>query len=98
MKQKTPHTIDLEVGTKIKTIRTERGMSQEELANSVGISYQQLYKYEKGINRISVSRLVLIARALGIPPASLLPTEEIPGVLKAAVAKTRPRPKSPGDA
>jgi len=76
MKQKAPHPIDLEVGRKIKTIRTERGMTQEELASNLGISYQQLHKYEKGINRLSVSRLVLIARTLGIPPASLLPVGE----------------------
>lgn len=76
MKQKAPHPIDLEVGRKIKTIRTERGMTQEELASNLGISYQQLHKYEKGINRLSVSRLVLIARTLGISPASLLPVGE----------------------
>lgn len=61
MKQEAPHSIDPEGGRKIRPIRVERGISQQEVANSPGITFQQLQKYEKGINRVSVSRSVQIA-------------------------------------
>ena len=60
------------VGTRIRAVRTEAGFSLEELAARMGISVQQLYKYETGVNRISVSRLIDIADGLGVDIESLL--------------------------
>ncbi len=54
-----------QIGIKIKRIRKALGMSQMELAEGVGVSFQQIQKYEKGINRISAERIQQIASALG---------------------------------
>ena len=58
--------IDKEIGIRIKKIRKSFGLSQIELAERVGISFQQIQKYEKGITRISVFRLRQISEALNI--------------------------------
>lgn len=59
--------VDLHVGAKVKTRRLMMGLSQEELATAIGVTFQQVQKYERGTNRISVSRLVEISRALKVP-------------------------------
>lgn len=59
-----PHPVDVHVGAKVKNRRLVLGMSQDELAKSCGITFQQVQKYERGTNRISVSRLTEIAAAL----------------------------------
>jgi transcriptional regulator with XRE-family HTH domain len=64
------------VGDTIKKYRLAVDMSQMELAEKIGISYQQLQKYEKGINNISISRLKQIAEVLKIPVGSLLEVQE----------------------
>jgi len=64
------------IGEIIKKYRLAANMSQMALAEKIGISYQQLQKYEKGINNISVYRLEQIAEALKIPISSFLETEE----------------------
>lgn len=58
--------IDKKIGQKIKRIRKSWGFSQIELAERVGISFQQIQKYEKGLTRISVMRLQQISEALGV--------------------------------
>ena len=63
--------IDAAVGARVRTRRKLLGMSQMSLAERIGVTFQQLQKYEKGTNRIGSSRLVQIAAALGISPASL---------------------------
>lgn len=62
-----PNPIDTDVGSRVKTRRLMLGMSQEELANSIDLTFQQVQKYERGTNRISVSRLVEISKALKTP-------------------------------
>ena len=64
---KAPNEIDKIIGALVYTARRERKLSQEELANKVGITFQQIQKYERGINRISVGRLYQIAGALEKP-------------------------------
>nr|WP_314095298.1 helix-turn-helix transcriptional regulator [uncultured Shinella sp.] len=64
-----PDPIDVELGAKIKARRRLMGMSQDTLANRLGVTFQQVQKHEKGTNRISVSRLVVIAYTLGPPPS-----------------------------
>ncbi len=58
---------DVEIGRKIRTLRLERGLSQSRLAVGIGLSFQQLQKYESGANRVSAGRLQKIAAILGVP-------------------------------
>jgi len=62
-----PNPVDIHVGAKVKSRRLVLGLSQEELAKSIGLTFQQVQKYERGTNRISVSRLVDICKALKTP-------------------------------
>jgi transcriptional regulator with XRE-family HTH domain len=62
--------IDEKIGKNLQKLRVFRGMTQETLADAVGVTFQQLQKYEKGKNRISVSRLWLLSHELGIPVAA----------------------------
>jgi|ERR1041385_775134 transcriptional regulator with XRE-family HTH domain len=52
---------DVEIGRKIRALRLERGLSQSDLANGIGLTFQQVQKYEKGTNRVSAGRLQRIA-------------------------------------
>jgi transcriptional regulator with XRE-family HTH domain len=63
--------IDVAVGANLRRVRSLRQMSQEALATQLGITFQQVQKYEKGVNRISASKLVLIAEALDCDLSSL---------------------------
>lgn len=63
--------IDVSVGARIRLIRKMRGWSQQALAEAVGVSFQQVQKYESGANRVSASMLVRIAAALGVSIAEL---------------------------
>jgi len=71
MDVKRPHTIDKVVGRNIRTYRLLKGISQTDLGDKVGITFQQIQKYEKGVNRVGSSRLFLIAEALGVPVTDL---------------------------
>lgn len=62
-----PHPIDIHVGKRIRHRRWEIGMSQQDLAEIVGVRFQQIQKYELGTNRVSASRLWDIADAMKIP-------------------------------
>jgi transcriptional regulator with XRE-family HTH domain len=61
-----PNPIDVHVGARLRLRRTLLGFSQEKLGESVGITFQQLQKYERGANRISASRLFNLAQVLGV--------------------------------
>jgi transcriptional regulator with XRE-family HTH domain len=58
---------DLELGKRIRLRRVELGISQSDLAAKLGVSFQQVQKYEKGVNRVGASRLQQIATALAVP-------------------------------
>ena len=62
-----PHTTDIHVGRKVREARAAKGMSQEQLGKMLGVSFQQVQKYEKGTNRIGSSRLWDIATSLDTP-------------------------------
>ena len=64
---KKPKSVDIVVGKRVRLRRVAIKMSQEELAKALGITFQQVQKYENGTNRISCSRLYDIARALKTP-------------------------------
>ena len=65
---KTGNPIDRHVGARIRMQRMVRGVSQADLGNAVGVSFQQVQKYEKGTNRVGASRLHQIADALEVTP------------------------------
>lgn len=71
--QSQARTIDLEVGKRIRSIRNEAEISMQTLAPQVGVSWQQLAKYERAENRVSAGRLWLIAKALGQPMTAFIP-------------------------
>jgi transcriptional regulator with XRE-family HTH domain len=61
--------VDTHVGLKIRARRNLLGMSQTELADTAGITFQQIQKYEKGANRVGAGRLQQFSEALGVPPS-----------------------------
>jgi transcriptional regulator with XRE-family HTH domain len=69
---KTPHPVDIAVGARVRTARVARGLSQAALAEQLGLTFQQVQKYERGANRISASKLVEIAQTLELAPAEFL--------------------------
>ena len=68
--------IDVEVGINLRRVRKEKSLSQDELGKALGITFQQVQKYENGKNRMSASMLVKAARKLDIQPADLLPASD----------------------
>ena len=65
--RKTPNPIDVHVGSRVRLRRMLVGMSQEKLGEALGLTFQQIQKYEKGANRIGASRLFMISQILGVP-------------------------------
>ncbi|MDA8325453.1 MAG: helix-turn-helix transcriptional regulator [Nitrospiraceae bacterium] len=65
------------IGELIRQMRKSWGKSQMQLADKIGVSYQQVQKYEKGINKLSLSRLKQISGALGVPVSMFLDEEEL---------------------
>ena len=76
MSVKSPDHIDVEVGQRIKIQRTALGLSQTAFANRLGVTSQQVLKYEKGINRIGAGRLTKIANTLRVPVTNLLGVDD----------------------
>jgi transcriptional regulator with XRE-family HTH domain len=62
-----PNPIDMHVGARLRLRRTLLGLSQEKLGEAIGLTFQQVQKYERGANRIGASRLFDIARVLDVP-------------------------------
>jgi transcriptional regulator with XRE-family HTH domain len=62
-----PNPIDVHVGSRVRMRRLLLGMNQEALANALGLTFQQVQKYEGGANRVSASRLKAMAEILGVP-------------------------------
>ena len=58
---------DVEIGKRIRALRLERGLSQTELGNLLGVTFQQIQKYEKGANRVAAGRLQRVAESLDVP-------------------------------
>lgn len=68
-----PHSVDIFAGERLRTVRKTLGISQSTVASMIGVTFQQLQKYENARNRISVSRLHEICRALNCKPGSFFP-------------------------
>lgn len=75
--KKKPNPIDIHVGGRIRLRRNMQGMSQERLGEQLGITFQQIQKYEKGTNRVGASRLQEISSILQVPVAYFF--EDAPG-------------------
>ena len=72
MSVKSPDHVDIEVGQRIRIYRKAKGLSQTTLADQLGVTFQQVQKYENGTNRIGAGRLMRIAQVLGVPVTTLL--------------------------
>ncbi|MDA0997146.1 MAG: helix-turn-helix transcriptional regulator [Proteobacteria bacterium] len=80
-----PHPVDVHVGSRVRLRRTMLGMSQEKLGEAVGLTFQQIQKYERGANRIGSSRIYQFSRILDVPVSFFfedMPSEALsaPGV------------------
>lgn len=85
------HPVDVHVGSRIKLRRKLLGYSQNELAALLNVSFQQVQKYEKGINRVSASRLYEISHLLRVPVGFFF--EDMPSDVVALLAKLNPSNK-----
>ncbi len=86
-----PHRVDVHVGKRVRHRRWLVGMTQQQLAEQVGIKFQQIQKYETGANRISASRLWDIAEALEVPVSFFFEG------LEETVSEDSDKPKVPAD-
>jgi transcriptional regulator with XRE-family HTH domain len=66
-KSDKPNPVDVHVGSRVRLRRTLLGMSQEKLGEAIGLTFQQVQKYERGANRIGASRLYDLSRVLDVP-------------------------------
>jgi transcriptional regulator with XRE-family HTH domain len=76
MTPKKPDPVDVEVGQRIRIQRLQSGLSQTSLAEQLGVTFQQVQKYEKGVNRVGAGRLTKIAKVLGVPVASFFGAQD----------------------
>ena len=83
---KEPNPIDVHVGMRVHVRRTMRGISQSKLGDALNVTFQQVQKYEKGVNRISASRLYQISQTLDVPISYFF--DELPDNIS--------EPKAPG--
>src|ERR1700710_1358703 len=91
MAKKAPNPIDKHVGSRVRMRRMMVGMSQEKLGDALGLTFQQIQKYEKGTNRIGASRLQQISEILQVPVAFLF--EGVPsGAVNAEGVSDAPSP------
>jgi transcriptional regulator with XRE-family HTH domain len=80
---KRPDAADVALGRRLKSLRVRRGLSQTALGEVLGVSFQQIQKYERGAHRLRVSQLRRLAEALAVSAAELL---EIPGTESSKIA------------
>lgn len=74
----TPDAVDIHVGERVRAERVRRDLSQSELGAAIGVTFQQVQKYERGANRISASMLARIAKALDTAIADFFPLDDVP--------------------
>jgi len=91
--KKKPDPIDIHVGSRVRLRRAMMGMSQEKLGDRLGITFQQIQKYEKGTNRMGASRLQNIAAVLNTPVAFFF--EDAPQTVDSTAEEGENESKSP---
>jgi transcriptional regulator with XRE-family HTH domain len=82
---KDPDRVDVQIGQRIRVQRLAIGMSQTTLADALGVTFQQVQKYEKGVNHVGAGRLTKIATVLQVPVASLLGADNHTGAADSAL-------------
>ncbi len=87
-----PSPVDVHVGARVRVRRTLLGMSQTTLGDAIGLTFQQMQKYEKGTNRISASRLFALSRVLNVPIQFFF--DDMPTAVAASSAHTKRRGKA----
>ena len=87
-----PHPVDVHAGARVRQRRTLLGMTQTDLGNAIGMSFQQVQKYENGKNRISASRLFALVRVLDVSIEYLF--EDMPSEVAAISPATKRRGKA----
>ena len=92
MSAKSPNVIDRHVGSRMRIQRMVIGMSQEKLGDALGITVQQIQKYEKGVNRIGASRLHKLAGVLNVPITYFFDAHDGSGVISAERQEGAPDP------
>jgi transcriptional regulator with XRE-family HTH domain len=86
---RSPSPVDVAVGRNVHFWRLARGLSQTQLADRLGVTFQQVQKYETGHNRVSMGRLVKTAAVLRIPISALFEGTEADGQLLALISDSR---------
>ena len=81
-----PSPIDVHVGSRIRLRRTLMGMSQERLGEALGLTFQQVQKYERGVNRVGASRLYDLSRVLDVPISFFF--DDMPDTMQATPGNT----------
>jgi transcriptional regulator with XRE-family HTH domain len=76
VRKEQPDSVDISVGRQVRALRQARRLSMEQLASQIGVTYQQVQKYESGLNRISASMLARIARILDVRIGDFFPEED----------------------
>lgn len=89
-----PDPVDVHVGARLKQRRNLLGMSQEQMGRALGLTFQQIQKYERGANRMGASRLHQISKLLNVPVAWFF--EDMPGVVLPRIGLAEP-PQDPLD-
>ena len=90
-----PHPVDLYVGSRVRLRRTLKGMSQQRLAEALGLTFQQIQKYERGVNRIGSSRLFELSEVLDVPPSFFFdgaPSQTESAAAVPGMAESQPEP------
>jgi transcriptional regulator with XRE-family HTH domain len=88
-----PNPVDVHVGSRVRLRRTLLGMSQEKLGEAIGLTFQQVQKYERGANRVGASRLFDLSRVLDVPVGFFF--DEMPDDVAASSPAQRPGNKQP---
>ena len=94
MAGKKPNPVDTHVGSRVRLRRMLLGMSQERLGEAMSLTFQQVQKYEKGVNRIGASRLFQISKILDVPIQFFF--EEVPYIGEPGQAPGMAEPESEG--
>ena len=95
MSIKAPNPVDKYVGSRVRMRRIMLGMSQEKLGEALGLTFQQIQKYEKGTNRVGASRIQQIAEVLQIPVSFLFEGGRPVRPARTTLAKALRRPMYP---
>lgn len=85
--KRTPNSVDVHVGSRVRSRRLAVGLTQDKLARALGLTFQQIQKYEKGTNRIGAGRLQAISRILDTPVSFFF--SDGPGGLVAKLSEAR---------